>query len=624
MPSSTHTRMTDSLGNSVTLHDPASAAALNDFVEGFIACEARAVNVLNAAADTSPIVQASCAALHMFAESADASRNARPFINRALANAPQASDREQRFVAAVAAWVDGDLPRAIALHEEQARLFPRDLASLKLGQYHLFNRGDSPGMLRLAFQAVPAAADVPYLHGMLAFGWEQCHLLDHAEAAARHAIALCRKEPWAHHALAHVMLTQGRIREGTDFMASVSDTWTGLNSFMVTHNWWHQALFLLEQDRHAEVLALYDQQVWGVVKEYTQDQIGAVSLLARLELAGVDVGDRWADVADHLALRLADHVLPFLDLQYLYGLARAGRMEAARTLQNNITAHAATRTEAHERTVWQQVCVPAAQGLLAHAQGDWATAAEKLGVALPRLVEIGGSHAQRDLFHQIWLDALQRNGQWGAVQNLLQPLVNGQPESVRLAKQVRLVNKQLGLPEKYKKPASQINQLRLRLMHQQALQRLSDADLLDNASDDGDQFDSQYLLRLLGMELLLKVVFEQKLHEKAHGHKYDKLFKRLPKDLQDRLLRLAGERIGPSGLTNNPQSLFREWGQNFVALRYPWERYEGLSEDQYATLGEKWIAEGASLEQATFRYHPEELFGMLYALQTVADELRES
>jgi len=446
MPSSTHTRTTDSLGNPLTLHDATSAAALNDFVEGFIACEARAVNVLNAAADTSPIVQASCAALHMFAESADAPRNARPFIDQALAHATETSEREQRFVAAVAAWVDGDLPRAIALHEEQARLHPRDLASLKLGQYHLFNRGDSPGMLRLALQALPAAAEVPYLHGMLAFGWEQCHRLQEAESAARHAITLCRKEPWAHHALAHVMLTQGRIREGGDFMASVSDTWTDLNSFMVTHNWWHQALFLLEQDRHAEVLALYDSQVWGVVKEYTQDQINAVSLLARLELAGVDVGDRWADVANHLTQRLADHVLPFLDLQYLYGLARAGRAEAARTLLKNIEAHAAHRTESHERTVWQQVCVPAAHGLLAHARGDWSTAAEKLGVALPGLVEIGGSHAQRDLFHQVWLNALQRNGQWGAVQNLLQPQVNAQLESKRLARQVAVVYEALGLP----------------------------------------------------------------------------------------------------------------------------------------------------------------------------------
>ena len=54
--------LTDSLGNPVTLRDESSLAAINDFVEGFIACEARAVNVLQAQADASPLVQAYCAA----------------------------------------------------------------------------------------------------------------------------------------------------------------------------------------------------------------------------------------------------------------------------------------------------------------------------------------------------------------------------------------------------------------------------------------------------------------------------------------------------------------------------------------------------------------------------------
>jgi len=209
---------TDALGNPVTLRDAASLGPLNAFVEGFIASEARAVDVLQAQGDGSAIVQAYCAALHMFAESADAPANARPFIARAQAAAGEATEREQRFVCAVAAWVEGDVPRAIALHEEQSREHPRDLASLKMGQYHLFNRGDSPGMLRIALHALPAASDVPFLHGMLAFAWEQCHFLDEAEAAARHAIALRRKEPWAHHALAHVMLTQGRLAEGHAFL----------------------------------------------------------------------------------------------------------------------------------------------------------------------------------------------------------------------------------------------------------------------------------------------------------------------------------------------------------------------------------------------------------------------
>ena len=53
-----------------------------------------------------------------------------------------------------------------------------------------------------------------------------------------------------------------------------------------------------------------------------------MSLLARLELRGVDVGGRWQDLGAHLASRADDTLQPFLTMQYLYGLARAGRPEA--------------------------------------------------------------------------------------------------------------------------------------------------------------------------------------------------------------------------------------------------------------------------------------------------------
>ena len=76
----------DSLGNVVTLHAPSSLEAVNDFAEGLIACEARVVNILQVAqTDGSPLVQACCAALHLFAESGQAQANAAPFIARAQA-----------------------------------------------------------------------------------------------------------------------------------------------------------------------------------------------------------------------------------------------------------------------------------------------------------------------------------------------------------------------------------------------------------------------------------------------------------------------------------------------------------------------------------------------------------
>ncbi|VWX57306.1 conserved hypothetical protein [Burkholderiales bacterium 8X] len=425
--------MQDSLGNPVTVSGERGLAAVNAFVDGFISCESRVADVLAGADDPGPIVQAYCGAVHLFAESADGPGAAAPFIDRALAGVAAVTPREARFVQAVAAWHRGEVDAAIELHHLQAREHPRDLASLKLGQYHCFNIGDMDGMLRMALAAHPAADDVPYLHGMTAFGYEQCNRLAEAEASARRAIGMLRKEPWAHHALGHVLLTQGRLAEGLAFMRSVSDTWTGLNSFMVTHNWWHLALFLIDLGHHAEALEVYDRHAWGVAKDYSQDQIGAVSLLARLELAGIDVGNRWADVAEHLRARTDDHVLPFLDLQYLYGLARAGLPEADALLAG-IEAHARDPKTLHVEA-WKQVCVPAAHGLRAFVAGSYLEAADRLGPTLPLMVQIGGSHAQRDLFDQIYLEALLRAGtdeSLATARAVLGPLRDAQPESLRI------------------------------------------------------------------------------------------------------------------------------------------------------------------------------------------------
>ncbi len=394
--------MKDSLGNPVTLQDPASLPPLNDFVEGVLACEARAANVLKlASTDGAALPQAYGAALQLFAESADAATHARPFLQRAhqaVATESNTTPRERRFVAAIQAWAEGDLHRTCQLLEEQVKAFPRDLAALKLGQYHCFNLGDSERMLRMALSASQAAADVPYLHGMAAFGYEQCHQLEAAEQSARRGIQMRRKEPWAHHAVAHVMLTQGRNEEGRDFMAEHADTWVGLNSFMVTHNHWHRALSAIELHDFDAALALYDEQVWGVVKTYSQDQVNAVSLLSRLELRGVNVGGRWQELAPYLAVRAHDQVSPFLNLHYLYGLARADLPQAAVLLQH-MEHHA--RAIAGTYPAWLQVALPAAHGIMAHLQHDRARAARQLGLALPRLAEIGGSHAQRDWFAQI-------------------------------------------------------------------------------------------------------------------------------------------------------------------------------------------------------------------------------
>ena len=442
----------DPLGNAIRVQRPESVAALAGFVDGLLGYRRSILDVLAAAEhDDSLIVQACAAALWMFSESPAGPPQAQAHLDRARRAALPANPRELDFACAVSHWVAGDVAAAFALHERLAAGHPRDLVSLKLGQYHAFNSGDSPGMLRLAWQARGAASDLACWQGMAAFGFEQCHRLHEAEQHARLALTIAAHEPWAEHALAHVMLTDGRFAEGRDFLQRASAPWRGLTSFMRTHNFWHLALFQLELGDDTAALALYDREVWGIDKGYSQDQVGAVSLLARLELAGVDVGDRWQDLADHLTPRVSDQVQPFLDLQYLYGLARAGRPEADAML-TNIRRHA-EQAPATSREAWQRVALPAAIGLQLHAQGlarpaaaRWAEAADALGSAMPRLARIGGSHAQRDLFEQLWIDAMQRAGDNAAVLNLLQPRANAAPASRRLARQVHSLSTRLRLP----------------------------------------------------------------------------------------------------------------------------------------------------------------------------------
>ncbi len=322
--------------------------------------------------------------------------------------------------------------------------FPRDLAMVKMHQYFEFNRGNSPEMLRVALKVEAANAEVPYMHGMTAFAYEQCHLLDEAESAARRALRLKAKEPWAQHALAHVMLTRGRIDEGAQFLEGVAHTWTGLNSFMITHLWWHLALFYLSQGRGGRVLELYDRHCWGVAKNYSQDQVGAISLLARCEIAGVDVGARWQELAPFLAVRTHDTVLPFLTLQYLYGLARAARPEADELLAS-VRGYAGT-APSFVRDVWQDVALPAAEGLYAYARGNPELAWLRLSTAMPRMIEAGGSHAQRDLFEQILLDAAIKSGRSVAAQQTLELRRMADPNGVPVNWSLALLYTRLGLP----------------------------------------------------------------------------------------------------------------------------------------------------------------------------------
>ncbi|HEY9625331.1 MAG TPA: tetratricopeptide repeat protein [Crinalium sp.] len=354
---------------------------------------------------THVLLNAHAAAMCLFSETATAPALAAPYLQAAHANLHTATEREQLYVHAIDAWATGQIDRALVYHRELAERYPRDLVAAFIGQYHHFYAGDNHGLLALIEQIFPANRDNHYAYGMLSFALEQCHRLDEAETMGCQAVEMNRHDPWAHHAVAHVLETQGRIEDGIAWMESFADVWETCGTFF-THNWWHVALYYLDQDDFTTVLNLYDTNVWGrAVKEYSACQIDAIALLLRLELRGVDVGDRWQTIGAYLGDRIHEHVFPFNDVHYIYALARSSHAELADTMLHSMQTHAAT-THSFRQKTWMDVAVPTAHGMVAHARGDWSSAVAYLGTALPQMQAIGGSHAQRDLFEQVYLDAL--------------------------------------------------------------------------------------------------------------------------------------------------------------------------------------------------------------------------
>lgn len=393
----------DRWGLAVTTDVPEVAETIDRYALEVLGHGQGAAVILEAAArdPQAPLANAYAATLYLFLQTAEGVQRAQPWLERArhAAARPGVTDRERLWVAALDAWGRGDAAAALDRHRQIAAGWPRDLLNVKLAQLHQINAGDRRGMRELAAAVAPLHTDTSYAWGLLAFAHEQVGELDAARAAGERAVAMNADDPWAQHAVAHVFEARGESEAGLAWLAPLTSRWDRCSSFMLTHNWWHVALFHLDRGDAAAALDLCDRRVWGVRKAYVQDQVNAVSLLARLEFAGVDVGTRWLDVAAHVRPRIFDRQNGFFDLHYGYALARAGEDVAVAKLVGGIAEHVASGGAPS----WCEVALPAVRGIVACARGQWHEAARWLGPLAGQLHRLGGSTAQ-----QVWFERLRR------------------------------------------------------------------------------------------------------------------------------------------------------------------------------------------------------------------------
>jgi tetratricopeptide (TPR) repeat protein len=346
-----------------------------------------------------------------------------------------ATPREKAHVVALQHWIEGTPDRAAAVWEDIVRDHPHDILAFRLAHFTNFWLGRPDLMLasvlgveRYWSDALPGYGAIL---GCRCFAHEECGYYTEAEAAGRAAIDRDPGDLWAAHGVAHVLEMQGRRGEGIAWVEQLGGNWDEANNLR-HHLWWHAAMFYLECGETARVIALYDEQFRNMTSKLTEaqpdlyiDVQNAASMLFRLQRHGVDVGDRWEELADKAEARIGDCQSAFTLPHWMMALAATGRYAAAERMLQAMRAFA--RGNSTIAGLVGRYALPVCEAILARAQGDAASAVAVMRPALGGMYRLGGSHAQQDVLEQLFLDAALQAGSHDDVRALLERVAGRHP-----------------------------------------------------------------------------------------------------------------------------------------------------------------------------------------------------
>ena len=428
----------DARGLPVCIAGPKAGAAFDHLVTGYLTYRADTPARLTALLEADP----DCALAHcmqgyfaMLAFKQGVVPVAAQAARTAQSLAAAATMRERSHIAALTAWTEGELDRAIALWESILREHPHDVVAFRLAHFVNFWLGRPQDMVASVERVIPAwSEDIPGYPTILAcrcFAQEEAGNYLAAEPSGRRAIELDPGDLWAAHAVAHVMEMQGRRSEGVEWLTTLAPNWEGSHNLQ-HHLWWHCAVFRLEEGDPAAVLELYDTRFRNLAAPLTVaspdvyiDVQNAASMLFRLQRLGIDVGNRWEELADKAEARIGDCQSAFTLPHWMMALTVTGRIAAAERMIEAMRAFA--RERGTTPAIVRNYVLPIAEAQLAHAAGRHAEAVALMRPVIGGMYRLGGSHLQQDVLEQLFVDAALKAGNTADVRLALERVAGRRP-----------------------------------------------------------------------------------------------------------------------------------------------------------------------------------------------------
>ena len=427
----------DKRGLAFTASSQAAVDAFDDSVDEFLAAGRDAATLLKRVSEADPDMimgQVLRGYFNMLPAHAHLVAQGHEALSRAQALAGDATERERKHVEALAAWCAGDIRRMNAIWDSILIDDPHDILALRVAHTMHFFLGDLAQMRDSMAGVMPRWDEsVPgygYVLGCRAFSLEENHDLARAEKMGKRAVEINEDDIWAGHCVGHVLEAQGRRQEGIAWVDAHEAAWQKRGIF-ARHMWWHRALHYLELERFDDVLDAYDREYWPEPSEDNIDIGNASSMLMRFDVLGIDVGDRWDSVADVCTGKVATRLRPFNDLHYMMALTMGGRRVEAQALLDSMRAFAEEHPggSVSVAQIYRDAGIPVAEAIFAHGAKDYARVIDIMMQARYRMLPLGGSWAQRDVWERMLINAAIKDGRHDLARVLLAERTDMAPTS---------------------------------------------------------------------------------------------------------------------------------------------------------------------------------------------------
>lgn len=394
-------------GLSVTTQSLQAIESINHFHQQILGAGKEPHFILDAVKNNPDnlLLQAYTAAFYLYGQTDPATALAKEHLLQAEKLLYPVNLREKLTYQAIKAWMTLEYDSALTILADLTTLYPRDTLAAKFAEWLFYCSGQAyKGHNYLLFCERIAVHnhDESHFIAMHSFAAELSGHVAEAQRLAEQALAIEPLTPWAHHTLAHIYLNTKCSAKGIAALETFRSSWEEISTLLRGHNSWHLALFYLALRQADKVMDLFPV-IFGTSPEMITEQLDTISLLWRMDMAGLPQLEQFQVLTNYLGENPFTHYTGFNSVHYVYCLARLGQENAVQKSLALIETYAQALAKGYNQSLWLSVVLPLCKGIHAFVNNDFQSACDWMTPCISRRTEIGGSDAQSEILAQTYL-----------------------------------------------------------------------------------------------------------------------------------------------------------------------------------------------------------------------------